>query len=51
MTDHIYITIATSLLFILIGTMQGIFDNWYEPVLGAVFIGTIVFCILQVLYV
>lgn len=49
MTDHIYITLVTSLLFVLIGTMQGIFSNWYEPVLGAVFTGTIMFCILQVL--
>lgn len=51
MTDHIYIAIVSSLIFILIGHLQGIFDNWYEQVLGAVFTGTIVFCILQVLCV
>lgn len=49
MIDHVYIGVIAALLFVLIGVMQGIFERWYEPVLGSVVVGVLMFCIVKVL--
>lgn len=49
MMDQIYISVITAVLFVLISTVQGIFDYWYELLLGSVLVGVLMFCILKVL--
>lgn len=49
MMDQIYISAIAAVLFVLISTVQGVFDYWYEVVLGSVLTGTLMFCVLKVL--
>lgn len=49
MMDQIYISAIAAILFVLISTVQGVFDYWYEVVLGLVLVGVLMFCILKVL--
>ena len=49
MMDQIYISAIAAILFVLISTVQGVFDHWYELLLGSVFVGVLMFCIVKVL--
>lgn len=49
MMDQIYISAIAAILFVFISTVQGVFDYWYEVVLGSVLVGVLMFCILKVL--
>lgn len=49
MMDQIYISAIAAILFVLISTVQGVFDYWYEVVLGSVLVGVLMFCIAKVL--
>lgn len=49
MMDQIYISAIAAILFVLISTVQGVFDYWYEVVLGSVLVGVLMFCILKAL--
>ena len=49
MMDQIYISAIAAILFVLISTVQGVFDYWYEVVLGSVLVSVLMFCILKVL--
>ena len=49
MMDQIYISAIAAILFVLISTVQGVFDYWYEVVLGSVLVGVLMFCILKFL--
>ena len=49
MMDQIYISAIAAILFVLISTVQGVFDYWYEVVLGSVLVGVLMFYILKVL--
>lgn len=51
MMDQIYISAIAAILFVLISTIQGVFDHWYEVVLGSMLVGVLMFCIVKVLYV
>ena len=51
MTDQVYISAIAAVLFVLISTVQGVFDYWYELLLGSVLVGILMFCILKVLSV
>lgn len=49
MMDQVYISAIAAVLFVLISTVQGVFDYWYELLLGSVLVGILMFCILKVL--
>lgn len=49
MMDQIYISAIAAILFVLISIVQGVFDHWYEVVLGSVLVGVLMFCIVKVL--
>ena len=47
MMDQIYISAIAAILFVLISTVQGVFDHWYELLLGLVLVGVLMFCQLR----